>query len=357
MSTKLTKSGVLIQTKSIRTPDNFAALLADPRVKRLAASIKGVTQIAPIVVQAIEGGAYKLWAGHDRFAAVTLTNKQTIRADIRTGSDADFLLLQIAENDNRRHRADLIEAFEAEVGTNLESVLPAQRVKEKQNAGLAEAQGVTVAAVKKARQRAAKKDSSDGRAKTAAEGTSSPGPGAGSPDAAGVATGEDAQPFTLDLLGLEDASARAIEKYARRDQEAIDEADKYLRLAQTALARMTECTPYQQLKAQVHRVAAQVRSHRPEFICPWCKGLPVQSKACLPCGGLGHVTDEVCGRAPAELTNGPTLVAIDGKFIPYVDAKAGKLPGANGAAKKPAKQNRVVDENDNEIPLDADEAY
>lgn len=165
---------------------------------------------------------------------------------------------------------------------------------------------------------------------------------AGPGGAAGAAQGEDVQPPTLDLLGCDDASAEMVAKFARKDQDAIDKADQLLRLAQAALRTMTPCTAHQELHAQVHRVASLVRSARPEFICPWCKGLPkpTQQQAgaqpCGPCGGLGYVSHEVAGRAPAELRNPEApKVAIDGKFYPYADIRDGKLPKNGAPAKKP----------------------
>lgn len=364
MSTKLAKSGVLIQTKAIRTPDNFAALLAEPRIKRLAASIKGVTQIAPIVVQPMDGGGYKLWAGHDRFAAITLAGKQTIRADIRTGSEADFLLLQLAENDERRHQAELVTEYVAKAAESLKAgegqngdLSPPSKAQAR--AAIAGAKGIQPESMRKAEQRARKRDEITATSAAAAEKRA-----AALPLNTGATEGLEAapEPDTLDRLGLEDASSKAVMNFARKDQDAIDRADQLLRQAQTALMGMTPGPVQQELHAQVHRVASLVRSHRPEAICPWCKGLPkADVPPCKPCGGAGYVSAEVKARAPAELRDGPTLVAIDGQFIPYMDAKAGKLPGKNGAPKKPGKRFEVTlpdgRSGDPEVLADEDQVY
>jgi hypothetical protein len=208
---------------------------------------------------------------------------------------------------------------------------------------VARAAGVTVGAVKKAQQ----------RAKAAA---APPAAEPGEDLAEQVAP--EAAP-TLDLLGVDDVSTRAVMKYARKDQDAIDKADKLLRLAQAALSEMTAGAVQQELYGQVHRVASLVRSHRPDFICPWCKGLPKASfGVCGGCAGAGYVAHEKAGRAPKELRELPALVSLDGVFMPYEDVRDGKLPAKNGkAAKAPAKKVRVVDEHNQEIPLDADEAY
>lgn len=364
MSTKLVKSGVLVQTKSIRTPDNFAALLAEPRIKRLAKSIGAVTQIHAITVEKLGWDSYKLWAGHDRFAAVTLAGKQTIRADIRTGSEADFLLLQLAENSERRASADesirAMESLRGGEGQPPGDVPPLSKAKARQKT--ADAKGIQAESMRKAEQRKRKKVAAPPPAEKDSSAGVSVAPSNGAPAAVADEAGTTPPPLTLDLLGVDDEGARAIMHLALSEQAAIDEADKHLRLAQTALARLSRAAVQQELKEQVRRVASMVRAERPAALCPWCKGLPSIPK-CGPCDTFGYVKGEKRDRAPRDLTASLTpLVAIDGVFYPYAEVRDGKLPAKNGKPANRARGGIKVETTDGvthdlAVELDDDEAY
>lgn len=308
----------------------------------------------------------ELLCGRDRVAALMVLKVKRAWVHLVDCDDKEAKALELSENVYRRpteNRSELLAELVAIKGRELrgrigDSVSDRDTASEKQikveaRKQVARAAGVSVAAVKKAEQRAAAPKVP-------------PSDGAGAPVSAAKGQGEapSEAETTLELLGCDDSSARAVMQYAAKDQRAIDDADKYLRLAQTALAGMAPGTVQQQLHAQVHRVASLVRSHRPGFICPWCKGLPKgEFGACTPCGGAGYVSHEIAGRAPAELRNAaPPVVAIDGKFYPYAEVRDGKAkPGKNGAPKKAEKRiavalpdGRVVDP---EHEADANEEY
>lgn len=311
----------------------------------------------------VRAGTKELLCGRDRLAALLMLKVKKAWVHLVDCDDREAKELEVWENVYRRpisNRAELLASLVAQKEQEIKakrgaeggtvSPAPQQSVKAEARRQVARAAGVSPASVKKAEQRAAAKESAAGA------GT----PLLREPAASAAEPALSPEPGTLDLLGCDDNSARAVAKFARKDQDAIDEADKYLRLAQTALTHMTPGTVQQQLHADVHRVASRVRSHRPDAICPWCKGLPKsEAGACQPCGGAGYVSEEVAGRAPGELVNADApMVAIDGKFYPYPDVRDGKTkPAKNGTAKKAEKRISAVDGEGNEIPLDADEAY
>ena len=323
----------------------------------------------PIHAPTVRTSDKRLICGRDRMAALVMLKAKKAWVRLVDCTDAEAQELELAENVYRRNenRAELIAQLvglkEQQVRAEVELTQrapgvggddPSQRGKGAssdpetragQRAIKAEARkrgardgGITTSAIRKA-ERAAEKSSA---APMSGELGSAPAAEAGEPA------------LTLDLLGCDDASAKAVAKYARKDQEAIDEADQALRHAQAVLRRLTPCTAFKQLHEQVHRVASLVRSARPEAICPWCKGLPKSDVACGPCAGLGYVTDEMRARAPKELREGPPLVAIDGKFYPYADVRDGKLrPGKNGAPAKAEKKISVTTADGAEADLDA----
>lgn len=304
---------------------------------------------APLVRRA----GKELLCGRDRMAALVLLKAKKVWVHLVDCDDREAEELEIAENAYRRQedRTALIAKIAALRQVYHMSTRPdasSQEVQALANADAARITGVSVQRVKNAKASVAHADDQED-----------------SPVAdAGDAGGEGSQLLTLDLLGCNDASVEAVAKFARQDQDAIDAADQFLRNAQAAIRRMRTSTVSQELHAQVHRVASLVRSHRPEFVCPWCKGLPKSTYltaagiACAVCTA-GYVSHDQAGRAPAELRNADApVVAINGKLYPYADVRDGKLPPKNGAAAKPKKTVRVEDEQGSDItPLDADEAY
>lgn len=339
----------------------------------------------PIHAPTIRAKDRKLLCGRDRVAALLCLKVKKIWCHVVECDDKEAKELELAENIYRRadNRSELIaqlvslkeqqiaaQRAAAEPGTV--SQAPYAQPRAIARKAVAKAAGISPAAVRKAEQRAAKNDSGAGPGRAGTEtpsearresaASSSPEDMTGSGGAAGATQEEDVQPLTLDLLGLgvDDDGARAVMDLAVGEQAAIDDADKHLRLAQSALSRFSLAVVQQELKEQVRRVASMVRAARPEAICPWCKGLPQIAK-CEPCHTLGWVTAEKRERAPKELREGPPMVAIDGVFYPYADVRDGKLPAKNGKAAKPEKRIKTVlgDGAGNEIEFvpDEEQAY
>lgn len=316
-------------------------------ITELAANIRE-TLGEPIHSPTVRVPGNVLLCGRDRMAALLLLKAKKFWVRQVECSDSEARELELAENAYRRpveNRAEMIAemvqlrtaAIKSESVVTEEQgrtvSLPAENaVKAKARKEVARAAGVSVAAVKKAEQRA-KAAKEEAPAEPAAP-----------------------EPATLDLLFVDDDGARAIMHLARGDQEAIDKADKLLQRAQAALNGLTANALQQQLYADVHRVASRVRSHRPEFICPWCKGLPDLLEDCQPCLSLGYVSHEIAGRAPPELrTADPPLVMIHGKAWPYADVRDGKAPPKNGHAKRGGLTVETTDGEVHDLTVEADD--
>lgn len=350
-------------------------------VAELAASIRESGDDL-IHAPTVRAESRELVCGRDRIAALIMLKAKKLWVHLVDCTDAEARMLERAENAYRRpieNRDQLIAEMVALASAQIvaESAVAAREggtvsppskhaVTATARKQVARAAGIKPASVKKAQQRAARKASGGGPSAAAeTPSTARREPMASSPGgydmatsgaAAGGASGEDVQPPTLDLLGCDDASGEAVAKFARGDQEAIDRADQLLRQAQGELRKLTTCTAFQQLHQQVHRVASMVRAARPEFICPWCKGLPKTTvAACEPCAGLGYVSHEIAGRSPPELRNADApIVMIDGKAFPYADVRDGKgKPGKNGKPVKASKTLSVVTTDGNEADLEA----
>jgi len=260
-----------------------------------------------------------LLCGRDRMAALLLLKAKRLWVRLCDCTDIEAADLEASENVHRRadSRSDVLaravrakeQLLTAQGGT---VVPPMQSVKAEARKAVARDAGVSTDAVRKAEQRSAEKAAADDPFAAAAEPEFVP---------------------NLKLLGVPIEEGRATCEMASHQQAAIDEADKYLRLAQAALKRLELNTAMQQLYADVHRVASRVRSHRPESICPWCKHIPALVGNCSGCQTMGYVTEEQARNAPRELldTNFAPVVAVNGAFRLYADALAGNLPKGSAA--------------------------
>jgi ParB-like chromosome segregation protein Spo0J len=341
MSTKLVKAGVLVSIAVIKTPDNFAALLAMPRIKRLATSIKAVTQIAPVVLQKA-GDGYKLWAGHDRLAAATLAGRTTIRADVREGSDADFLLLQMAENSERRPAGELIDEYRATDSASVTSdVKPGKSTTYKkstaarQDQAIADARGVSADAERKRRERKAAKKKEQTPASPEVEKEE-------------VAPTETPLPEGFQAYGIPIPEA---------DRHAIAETLAWLRDLESGASRvvreMTSAEKHRSFTVapnslQAIRQAAQalgyeLRRVMPAALCPYCKYRPALVTNCAGCGGVGIVGRHAGDHVPRELLAiEPVMVAVNGQIVPLDQAGSALAPKAKKNGK--AIHVEVVDE-------------
>jgi hypothetical protein len=144
----------------------------------------------------------------------------------------------------------------------------------------------------------------------------------------------------------------------RAIQAAIDQADQALRRAQAAL-RSVETVPLfkgaQQLLAQVHQAAAEVRRARPAACCPYCKRLPALMAVCTGCRGTGFIDGDAMMGVAAELRLGGDMamvVTLGKPMVMYAHAK--KVTEAkNEKPKAAAKRIAIVDENNKPIPVPA----
>jgi ParB-like chromosome segregation protein Spo0J len=313
----------------------------------------------PIHAPTVRMPGYRLLCGRDRMAALLVLKAKRLWVRLAECSDEEAADLEASENIHRRlddrdeviaravRAKEALLSARAKVGTNVppsHRVMPAttapskQTIKAEARKLVARDHGTTPTAIKQAekRARAAAKES-------AAEGSACPTPSV----TAAVAVEPAFFEPNLNLLGCDDDSTRAVCKFAKPYQEAIDEADKHLRLALGALKKIEQSALGQELRAQVERVGSLVRSKRPEFICPWCKGLPKATFGiCGGCNGQFYVSAEVAARADAKLLEAdPPIVAYHGKPMPYADALAGKLPKNGGAG----KSIRVVDSDGNDL--------
>jgi ParB-like chromosome segregation protein Spo0J len=307
-----------------------------------------------------------LVCGRDRMAAALILKRKRVWVHLVDCDDREAKALERRENIYRRPvenrsemLAELVELRTGEIEKDRElagaeggtvSPAPQHSAKAEARRQVARAAGISPASVKKAEQRAA-----------AAARDSAPG-GADAPVSA-TSQGEAppaAEP-TLDLLGVDDASTRAVCAFALTTQEAIDGADKHLRLALGALKPIEATALGQELRVQVERVGGLVRAARPAAVCPWCKGLPKATFGiCGGCKGAQWVTAEHAARAPVEAREGKagvTIVLWNGLPVPYADALAGKFPTNGAPAKKGPKHVRVEDEHGNEMSLDDEAAY
>lgn len=329
--------------RRMKSPD--VAMLAE------GATEMGDDYIHPPTIRAADK---LLICGRNRIAGAVLRKARKIWVHLCECTDEEAALLEKIENAHRRQddRTALIAAIAKEREAYRRGTQPdasTQEIRTLANRDAAALTGVSIARVKNA------------KAAVAAEQRAAEAPAVADGDTA-FAPGDTDQraepaPPCLDLLGVDDSNTRFVCGIAKDFQKAVDEADKHLRLALAALKPLESQPMGQRLRPQIERVGSLVRSERPAAICPWCKGLPIATTGarCAGCGGEFFVSAEKLERAPQELREQP-LVAIDGKFYPYVDVAAGKLPPKNGHA-KPTKRITAVDEAGNEIPLDADEAY
>lgn len=288
----------------------------------------------PIQAPTVRAADKKLLCGRDRMAALMLMKARKLWVHVVECTDDEAAELELSENVYRRteNRSELLarlvalkeQKIRADATQGGTPVPPAQRVKAEARKDVAKAAFVTTAAVKKAEQRA--RDSAAGHP-----------PGLPSEPAAAAVEPALFTPC-IDLLGLPvNGATRVANDWSAGVQAAIDEADKYLRLAQAALKKLEACafhnTTAQQLRDDVHRVASRVRSVRPHSICPWCKHVPKATESCNPCHTLGYVSEEVAARAPAVcLDKARPVVMWRGQPVPYADAVAGRWPknGSNG---------------------------
>jgi hypothetical protein len=290
MATEIVAAGALVEMSAIEKPEGLAELLRDPRVKRRAESIKAVTQIHPIVLERIDQGKFKLWAGKDRYAAVTLAKLPKIRADIRKGSPGDFELLQRAENDERRNVTQVVETI-AMGGGQLGELSP------RRNAirDVAASKGVKPESVEKQLQREAKKAREPRpvqHSKPFGNGSRpvEPGPGFKPPSSE---PNSQVLPLHFDTLGLtlgekRELGIRDTHDLLSRWKSTIAEVQEEVRVySNGGLADVIAGMFLDGISSALKMAILAIENTKPIAICRTCKD--EDSKDCSRCHGTGVV--------------------------------------------------------------------
>ncbi len=327
-----------IAVKGLVLPGDIKARQKKPHVIELAESIRERTGKRPIHLPTIEYPSKELLSGGDRMAACLLNGDKHVwvqpismltpeeRRDIvrdenlhRRVEDRDLLISQrVAE------RAAIIEATRTEEPTERKPGRP-KTAKGEAREQVARELGTTPDAIRVAEARA--------------EAEEIPNKYSDTPPPPPVET------YGLPLVdGGDSAEIAAF-------QDVIDDVDKCLRRAQAALSSQDE-GPFaghaQQLLAQVHQVAAEVRRNRPAAVCPYCKRLPHFLPGCNGCRSVGFVSADAMLGVADELKLGgekAMVVALGGRMVSYAYAATGK----EAKAAKAKKQITIVDKDDKPI--------
>lgn len=302
-----------VPMKQIIGPGDVKMRQRSPNVLGLVESIPllGGKPIHPLVCHRTSKGL-EIKSGRDRYSALLLLKAKT--APVRVVLDAtplELLQLEIYENLHRRHDDrdaminDLVERTAALIGKH---EAPELAVKSPVNSGasiksgrpltptgdarklVAEAEGVSVEAVRAAQTRHAKAREEEARPAPAPEAKPS------LPiEAFGRAIPAMVQirvMVALDALG-------AIDKAARAAQKALSEVEAALMAG--------ERPPWlQKLRELSHRLGAEARSFRPAYLCLACvdtdEDLP--HALCKVCGGQFTITAEQYEALPPEQKHG-----------------------------------------------------
>lgn len=331
----------------------------EPHVKDLAADIAQHGE-EPIQAPTIRMPGKTLLCGRDRMAALSVNKVKRVWVHVAQCDDMEARELELSEGIYRRaeNRAELIAQL---VALKEQQVAAEQAEREQKDPGsvsrsaqdtpratarrqVAQAAGITVEAVRqdeaRARQRAVAPGVTVSRA---------------APDRVMNVEAPEAAPAdepmpSLNLLGCDDSSTRAVCKFAAPLQWAIDDCDKHLRLALGALTRVAGMPVGLKLRAAVDRAAAVVRAERPESVCPKCKGLPKSTVGvCDFCSGEGFVSAERAKQAPRECLNvDRPIVIVNGQAMPYAAVRAGARPMSAAPAAN-GKRVRVEDSAGNDL--------
>lgn len=328
--------------------------MKEARVKELSENIAAHGS-EPIQAPTVRMPGKKLLCGRDRIAALLVLGRARVDVHQVECDDTEARELELSENLYRRidNRADLLAELvslkEQQLRANIELTQSAggrfghlsqpsdQTIKAEARRQVARDTGETREGVKRAEKYA--------KERAAQEAESPPPP----------APAEQPFPTNLNVLGVEDSSTKTICKFARPAQDAIDEADKYLRLAVAALKPIELTGLGTELRDQIQRVGELVRTRRPAALCPWCKGLPratwvpVAGAVCPVCKCDGYVTAERVKTAPPEALRLPAVVLINGRAFPYEAVRDGDVKAAPGASAPKSGKHLSVETTDGEV--------
>jgi hypothetical protein len=338
---------IIVDAPDIRAREKAA------HVAELASDIRTRGE-EPIHAPTVRAGSNTLLCGRDRFAALRTLKAKKLWVHVVDCDETEARELELAENIYRRadNRSELIAQLVSLKEQQLKSAeqagmtrragvtvsqLAPQTIKAQARREVARAAGVTTAAVRQAEVRSAR-----------AKGVARDGHGAAGEPLTGdqllphetPVPGGNLERPCIDLLGTprEHAEADGLLEECSAIQAAIDEADKYMRLA-LAATKPLETTLFtngeqQEIRREIQRVGSLVRSKRPGSICPWCKGLAQQIPECGGCRNDRWVSAERAATAPVECV-----------MHTYADVAAGKVKqvAANPATRRERRISVEVD--------------
>lgn len=327
-----------VSIRKLRLPGDIKQRQSQPHVLALAKSIED-NGGDPIHAPTINAETYELIAGRDRMAALLLSGaKKAWCHVVAEVSETDAKRLEIAENLHRRRddqdalRAQYVALAEAACSENdsvtqrgsMETIstLDAKRKGTARGAAIravAEAEGVTPRAIRQSLARAeADEEPAD--------------PSESIEQAAELPPPVDTYDVPVAHLAQQFAEVRVA-------QAAMDEADRALRKAQSALSGLKDGSALQRrlhaaVYQQIHNAAENVRYYRPTQLCPFCKALPHLVERCSCTHGFAGTYDAGFAIAPELLRRGDAaMVSAGGKLT--------SLSAATAPREKPVKKLRI----------------
>lgn len=302
-----------LSIKSLRLPGDIKDRMRQQHVIDLARSMVDVTGGEPGQPPTVTPEK-DVVTGRDRIAACMVNGLKKIWVRVGVFTREEREEWEIVENLHRRHDdrtallARLSELRKARLRTEQGGTdVPAsdQTITARARAEVARDAGVTPATVRKAEQRARAKDAGEGAADPVIPGRV----GQGSEPPPPIRTfGVPVDPTLLFL--------------AEEQQHVLDALDRALQTAQAAASQCKGVTGVEQLgerlRAELHRMAADVRRERPAALCPAGKGTCAPS--CRLCHGKHLVAEHLLENLPAELLDKDLPRVADGRggFVPYV---------------------------------------
>ncbi len=275
-----------IAISKIRLPGGFEKRLKTDRVKGLAKSIVDHGLLHEPIVRKSD---WKLVVGADRVAAHYVRGRQTITVKLVECSDTELEILQREENLMRRHdpeeqrrlTTELVAFYEKELfERSLEDPTVLKAVRGSYHSPytaavtkVAKLTGVNPESVKRTMKRQKKRS----------------GP----------------RPIPIRTFGMV-LEPKFLEQ-VRTAHDWLSEADTQLQAAQKALTKLESSgVPFpaallKRLHAEVHQVCAEVRSSRPDMLCPYCRGIDELQDQCDYCFRFGFITAAQSKQVPVEL--------------------------------------------------------
>jgi ParB-like chromosome segregation protein Spo0J len=312
-------------------PGDWPKILRDPSVPEMAASIKRMGLLQPVIVRKSDK---KLLAGRRRTAAhVALGEDKIWCVMVECADENEAELVRIVENAIREHNPARQKIDVEAMVQRLAAAAPEKRgavmkaIKE-----VAQASGVTESAIIKQRQRKRRKAEQEEAQKAK----------------------ENADPIQSPWFDM----SPVFKKNVIQVQAEIDEIDQSFQQAAGKIARLlalpakdfpiVQSGNLDRLRGEISQLNARIRGSRPEMMCPWCKGQDDAQPLCAPCEGTGYITKHQLHGVPDEfLRADDPVIKLRGETIHLADHSS-NIPNAG-------PRNWTGEEPPAEIPTD-DEA-